>query len=240
VLWLEAIHWGNIDLQCFHSALDSKTPHFRIPCAISGRWPRDDSIFSMHVQNPTSLFLGVQSFHLTGCQAGGYGQRSGSGDASSHSCNLILSQDVVQFLTQSALYFHQLGDSLQPQEECSNGVTLPFLWFLQSKWLGQRFQYLLGRFTGAGLPEYFPVMTNLLQISRFEPVRGFSMFPVLSHTVKIHDVLEAQQDFCEANPLAQQRVSKSGHENFNNHAPECFHLLTTPLHQLAIGLVESS
>jgi hypothetical protein len=46
---------------------------------------RDDSIVGTLVQDPSSLFLGVQTLHFRGCQTGGYGQRSGSGDASSQS-----------------------------------------------------------------------------------------------------------------------------------------------------------
>jgi hypothetical protein len=85
VLWCEAYHRRNIVLQRWHSALDSETPPFGLLFAKSGWRPHDNSIISRLVYDPSSLFLGVQSIHLRGCQGGGNGQRSGSGDASSQS-----------------------------------------------------------------------------------------------------------------------------------------------------------
>jgi len=66
------------------------------------------------------------------------------------------------------------------------------------------------------------------------------MVPVQCKEAKIHQVLDAQRGYCEGNALARQRVSKSRPENWNNHSPECFDLLITLLHHLAISLVESS
>jgi len=85
VLWLEAYHRRDIVLQRLDSALDTETPPLGLLFAKSGRWRHEDSIVGMLVQDPSPHFLGVQSLYLRGCQAGGYGQRTGSGDASSQS-----------------------------------------------------------------------------------------------------------------------------------------------------------
>jgi len=69
---------------------------------------------------------------------------------------------------------------------------------------------------------------------------GLSMVPVQCHKVKINQVLDTQQGYCEGNPLACRRVWKSCHPNRNNHTPESVHLHTTPLRLLTIWLVESS
>ena len=86
--------------------------------AKSGRWLHDHSIVGTHGFDPSSLCLGVQIIPLRCCQASKYGQRSGSGDVLSECCNPICRKDVVQFLTGSVFYLHQLNDTLQPQKEC--------------------------------------------------------------------------------------------------------------------------
>jgi len=91
---------------------------FRAWSTKSEWWPPEDLIFSTLVEDPPSLFLGVWSLHSRSCQAGKCGQRSGSGDTSSQSWNLIRRQDVVQFLPQSAFYLHQGDYSLQSQKHC--------------------------------------------------------------------------------------------------------------------------
>lgn len=63
------------------------------------KWPHDDSIVNTVVHDLLFRFLEVQSLRLSCCEAGGFGQRSGSGDTPSESCNLIHRQDIVQFLT---------------------------------------------------------------------------------------------------------------------------------------------
>ena len=121
-----------------------------------------------------------------------------------------------------------------------SGVTLLFLLFVQRKVLFQGFWDLLCSFTGAESTENIIVTFKLLQILLHVLHRGFSIVPVMCHKVKIHSVLDAQQGFCEGNPLAHQKVWKSQHENWNNHAHECFHLLTTTLRHLATWLVKLS
>jgi len=81
---------------------------------------------------------------------------------------------------------------------------------------------------------------NLLQIILHVVNCGLSMVPVLCHKVKIPKVLDAQQGVCERNHLARQRIWKSHPDNWNNHMPDCFYLLTTPLGHLSMWLVESS
>jgi hypothetical protein len=82
---LEAYHCRDVVLERLHTALDSETPPFGLSFAKSGMWSHDDSIVGTLVQDPSSLFLGVRTLHFRGCQTGGYGQGSGSGDASSQS-----------------------------------------------------------------------------------------------------------------------------------------------------------
>ena len=85
MLWLEAYHCRNIVLQHLHSALDAESPSFRCSFTNAGRRPHDHSSVGMLVYDPSSLSLGVKSLRLRCCQAGGYGQRSGSGKSSSQS-----------------------------------------------------------------------------------------------------------------------------------------------------------
>jgi len=80
----------------------------------SGRLPPDNLIVRMLVYDPSLVCMGVQSLHLRRCQVGGYGQRSGSGDAASHSSNPICGKDVVQVLTGSAINLDQRDKGLQP------------------------------------------------------------------------------------------------------------------------------
>jgi len=124
-LWLEAFHRLEVVWKHLHSTLDTETPPFGLLLAKSGRRPHDDSIVGTHVYDPSSLLLGVQRSHLRGCEAGGYGQRSASGDASSQTWNLIRRQDIVQCLTRSAFDHHQHNNTLQPQKDCSKGCHFP-------------------------------------------------------------------------------------------------------------------
>jgi hypothetical protein len=64
------------------------------------------------------------------------------------------------------------------------------------------------------------------------------MVPVMCPKVKIHCVLDAQQGFCEGNPLARQRVHMRRHQNWNNHMPKCFNLITTPLRHPDLWLMK--
>jgi len=82
--------------------------------------------------------------------------------------------------------------------------------------------------------------TKLLEIILHVLNHGLSIVLVLYHRVKLYLVLDAHQGFCEGNALARRRVQKSPCGNWSNDAPDCFHLLSTPLHLLVIWLVESS
>lgn len=84
------------------------------------------------------------------------------------------------------------------------------------------------------------MMMTLLWIILHQLDLGLCVLPVLYLTVKIYQVLDAPQGFCEGNPVACQSIQKSRCKNWNNLAPDWFHLLTTPLHHIAIWLVVSS
>jgi len=106
-------------LQHVCSALHTETPPFGLSFRKSGRWPPEHSFVGTLVSDPSSFFLAFQSLHFRGCQVGGYGLRSGSGDAWSHSWNAICRMDVMQFLTRSGLIPHQHDDTLQTPKDCS-------------------------------------------------------------------------------------------------------------------------
>jgi len=120
------------------------------------------------------------------------------------------------------------------------GVTFPFILVLQSNLHLQGFRDLLCRFTVAELAETILLTTNLVQIILYILDRGPSMVLVLCHKVKIHKVLDAQHRISEGNLLPCWRIQKSPGSSCNGHALVCFHLLTTPLRQPAVLLVELS
>jgi len=119
-------------------------------------------------------------------------------------------------------------------------LTLPFLLFVQSNLRFHRFCNLHCTFTGAESTENIHLTMRVLEMILHVLNCGFCMVPVPFHKVKVPLVLDAQQGFWEGNTLACWQVEKSCHENSNNHVPEGFHLLATPLGHLAIWLVESS
>jgi hypothetical protein len=99
-------------MQRLHSAVHTETPPFGFSVRKSGKNPHDNSIVSTLVYDTLPLVLGVQSLHLRDCQASGYGERSGSGDASSQSGNENRPHDVAYFQSRSAFYLHQFEDTL--------------------------------------------------------------------------------------------------------------------------------
>jgi len=227
-------------MQHLYAAVDTETPLFALSFRKSRSRPHDNSIVSALVYDPSLLVLGVQSIHLQGCQASGYGDRSGSGDAFSQSWNPNRRQDVVQFLSWSAFYLYQWEDTVQLWKDFCKRVTVPILLFVQRKLLCQGFRDLLCSFTGMELTENILVTRKLLQINLHVLHRGRSMVPVLCHKANMHKVLDTQQGFCEGNALACRRAWNSRRENWNNHMAECIQLLPTPFRHLAIRLVASS
>lgn len=119
-----------------------------------------------------------------------------------------------------------------------SGVTLPFLWFVQTKMHSQGFCEHLCRFTGAQLTEHIPLKIKLLQIIPNVLDQRFSIVLAFCHMVKIPQYVDAQLGCCEGNSLACRMVAKSCHKNWINHTPECFHLISTSINQLATGRVE--
>jgi len=118
--WLEVYYCRDIVLQPLHSAYNTETPPSVLSFAKSERRSHDNLTVSTILSDPSLLFLGVQSLHLRSCQAGGYGQKSGSGDASSQSWNPIHQHDDVQCLIWSVSYLDQCNNSLELQTACSN------------------------------------------------------------------------------------------------------------------------
>jgi len=144
-------------------------------------------------------------------------------------CNFWLDLDFI-FINATMICRHR---NIFP-----SGVTLPFLLLVQHKLLFLAFPVLLCRSTGVELTEHIHLMVKLFQMNLHVLDRGFStMVPVVCHKVKMNGFLVAQQGFCEGNPLAHCKVKKNPPETWNNHAPECFPILTTPLRLWAIWLV---
>jgi len=68
----------------------------------------------------------------------------------------------------------------------------------------------------------------------------FSTVLVPCHKGKVDQVQDALQGIGEGNHLARDGVQKCHSENTNNHLPNSFHHLSTPLGNLPIWLVQSS
>jgi len=115
-LWLEALHCHYYVLGHLNSALTTEKPHVGLTFKTSGWQHDDDSIFRMLVWGPSPLFLEVQEFHLSGCQADRNGQRNRARNASSQWCNPIHWHHLVRFLIPSELYLHQCKATLQLQK----------------------------------------------------------------------------------------------------------------------------
>jgi len=146
----------------------------------------------------------------------------------------------VAVVTRNAFSCHNMMALCSCRKSVPSRVTLPFLLCVQSELCFQGFRHLLCRFTGPESTETMLVTLKLIQITLHVFDLHLSKVPVLCHTVEIHDILDAHQGFCEGKPLAPGRVKKSRRKKWKNQAPECFHLLTTPFHHLAIWLVASS
>jgi len=81
-------------------------------------------------------------------------------------------------------------------------------------------------------------MLKLLQIIIHVLNCSLSMVPELCHNVKIHPAIDKPQGFSNGSTLARRIDGRSGHEKWDNHTPECIHLLTPRLPHLALWLVE--
>jgi len=225
-------------MQHMHWALNTEAPHFADSFTLSGRRHQNDWIVGMLVSDQSSHILGVQSLRSRGCQAGGYVQRSGSGDAYSQSSNLIHRQDGVKFLAGSEFCVHQHNNAFQLQKHFAKRGHSPVVPVCLKSAAFSTLVRPFCTFTGAESTEKILMTREFLQSIIHVLDCGFSMVPVLCDRVNIHYVLDAQHGFCEWNPLACRRDRKSCPENWIYHSPDCFHLLATSLGHLAIWLVQ--
>jgi len=129
VYWLEAFNCRDIVLKYLHSALNTETPPFGLSFAKTEWKPHNYSIVSTLIQDSASPILGVQSFNLSDCQAGGYDDRSGSEDAFVQTWNPIRRHDDVQSLTQSTINHHQCDDAATDRFFQSRSLFCSSCWF---------------------------------------------------------------------------------------------------------------